>query len=48
MGNVQCADSIKSVISKYKNALKTLNSVDSSVLDTLQEAAASAKVALNK
>ena len=48
VGNVQCADSIKSVISKYKNALKTLNSVDSSVLDTLQEAAASAKVALNK
>ena len=45
VGNVQCADSIKSVISKYKNAL---NSVDSSVLDTLQEAAASAKAALNK
>lgn len=48
VGNVQCADSIKSVINKYKSALGTLNSVDASVLDTLKDAAQAAKTALSK
>lgn len=48
VGNVQCADSIKSVINKYKRALGTLNSVDASVLDTLKDAAQAAKAALSK
>ena len=48
VGNVQCADSIKSVIIKYKSALRTLNSVDASVLDTLKDAAQAAKAALSK
>lgn len=48
VGNVQCADSIKSVINKYKSALRILNSVDASVLDTLKDAAQAAKAALSK
>ncbi|MFR5875185.1 MAG: hypothetical protein ACLUFN_01705 [Eubacterium sp.] len=48
VGNVQCADSIKSVINKYRSALSTLNSVDASVLDTLKDAAQAAKAALSK
>ena len=39
IGNIQCADSIRSVINKYQSALNTLNSVDASVLDRLKEAA---------
>ena len=46
VGNVQCADSIRSVINKYKNALRTLNSVDASVLDKLKDASDLAKAAL--
>lgn len=48
VGNVQCADSIRSVINKYKKALNTLNSVDASVLDTLKEASELAKATLKK
>lgn len=48
IGNVQCADSIKSVINKYRSALSTLNSVDASVLDSLKDAAQAAKIALSK
>ncbi len=43
VGNVECADCIKSVINKYKSALRTLNSVDASLLDSLKEAAQLAK-----
>lgn len=48
VGNVQCADSINSVINKYKNALATLNSVDASILDTLKDATEAAKTAIKK
>lgn len=47
VGNIQCADSIHSVIVKYNSALRTLNSVDASVLDTLKKAAEEAKAALS-
>ena len=43
IGNIQCADSIRSVINKYQSALNTLNSVDASVLDRLKEAAEGSK-----
>ncbi|MBS6614344.1 MAG: hypothetical protein KH285_06355 [Anaerotruncus sp.] len=48
VGNVQCADSINSVINKYKNALATLNSVDASILDILKDATEAAKTAIKK
>lgn len=43
VGNDKCADCIHSVIVKYRSALRTLNSVDASVLDRLAKKAASAK-----
>lgn len=46
VGNIQCADCINSVIKKYRSALNTLNSVDASVLDSLKEAANTAKAAI--
>lgn len=46
VGNKECADSIHSVIVKYKSALNTLNSVDASVLDSLKKAAEDAQKAL--
>lgn len=46
IGNKECADSIHSVIVKYKSALNTLNSVDASLLDSLKQAAEDAKKAL--
>lgn len=46
VGNVQCANSIHSVIEKYRSALSTLNSVDASVLDKLKQAAEEAQKAL--
>lgn len=48
VGNDKCADSIHSVIVKYESALRTLNSVDASYLDTLKKAAEDAKLALNR
>lgn len=39
VGNEKCADSIQSVISKYRDALNTLNSIDASTLDTLKSEA---------
>lgn len=39
VGNVQCADSIRSVINKYKSALSTLNSIEPTLLDRLLEEA---------
>lgn len=39
VGNVQCADSIQSVINKYKSALSTLNSIEPTLLDRLLEEA---------
>lgn len=44
VGNERCADSIKSVINKYESALKTLNSIDASILDQLKETADSMTV----
>lgn len=46
VGNVQCADSIQSVITKYESALRTLNSIDASLLDQLKQAAIEAATAL--
>ena len=48
VGNVQCANSIHSVIEKYRSALSTLNSVDASVLDQLKKAAEDAQKALQQ
>ena len=46
VGNVQCADSIQSVINKYESALRTLNSIDASLLDQLKQAASEAAAAM--
>lgn len=46
IGNIQCADSIQSVISKYESALRTLNSIDASLLDQLKQAAMEAAAAV--
>ena len=48
VGNKECADSIHSVIVKYRSALTTMNSVDASYLDTLKQAAEDAKRALQQ
>lgn len=48
VGNKECADSIHSVVVKYKSALNTLNSVDASVLDSLKKASEDAKKALQQ
>lgn len=48
VGNKECAESIHSVIVKYKSALNTLNSVDASVLDSLKKASEDAKKALQQ
>ena len=43
VGNDKCADCIRSVINKYQSALRTLNSIDASVLDKLVKKATSGK-----
>lgn len=48
VGNVQCADSIKSVIEEYESAWRTLNSIPPSTLDQLKEAAERVKAAAEK
>ena len=47
VGNIQCADSIRSVISKYESALRTLNSIDASLLDQLKIAAEELAASIN-
>lgn len=46
VGNKECADSIHSVVVKYKSTLRDLNRVDASMLDQLKQAAEDAKAAL--
>ena len=48
VGNDKCADSIHSVIVKYRSALNTLNSVSPSHIDNMIQASIDAKAALGK
>ena len=48
IGNDKCAESIHSVIVKYKSALRTLGSVPPSHIDRMIQASADAKAALRK